>query len=157
MRTTSATGSTTPVSLLASITATTAVRSSTLARRSSRSTRPSARVRAASTGTPSSASALAVFITAWCSIVEYTTLRRGSRAAAAAPRSAVLSASVPLPVKTISPGEAPIRAATCSRAVSTAARACWPNQCRLDGLPKPSRRMGSIASSTRGSSGVVAL
>ncbi len=69
----------------------------------------------------------------------------------------MLSASVPLAVKTISDGVAPIRRATWARASSRAARACWPYQCRLDGLPNPSRSTGSIASSTRGSSGVVAL
>ena len=37
-----------------------------------------------------------------------------------------LSDSVPPLVKTISWGFAPMSAATCSRAVSTADRACWP-------------------------------
>ena len=64
---------------------------------------------------------------------------------------------VPLEVKTISAGLAPMSRATSARAWSRAARACWPNQCRLEALPKPSRRTGSMASSTRGSTGVVAL
>ena len=51
---------------------------------------------------------------------------------------------------------APIRAATCARAVSTAARATRPSSCRLDGFPNAPPRNGPIASSTRGSSGVVA-
>jgi len=44
-----------------------------------------------------------------------------------------------------------------ARASSSSARDCWPYQCRLEGLPYPSRSTGSIASSTRGSSGVLAL
>ena len=52
------------------MTATSAVVSSTLAARSSRSTVPSAVARTDATGHPSSASDFAVFITAWCSIAE---------------------------------------------------------------------------------------
>ena len=158
IRTTSASGWITPVSLFASITATTAVSSSTRAsaRRDRRA--PSAVARTPSTETPSSARRLR-------RVRDGVMLdRRVARAgvapageAATSPRSAMLSASVPLPVNTISAGDAPIRAATWPRASSTAARARWPNQCRLEALPKPSRSTGSIASSTRGSSGVVAL
>ena len=140
------------------MTATSAVWSSSLARQVVQ-VHPPVRVhaQAASTGQPSSARARAVCTTAWCSIAEQTTLRRGSRAGRATPRRARLSASVPLPVNTISAGDAPTSAATSPRASSTAARARWPNQCRLDGLPKPSRRTATMASSARGSSGVVAL
>ena len=101
--------------------------------------------------------AFAVFRTAWCSIALQTTPVRGATAFAVAPRRAMLSDSLPLAVKTISAGSAPTSAATLARASSTAARARCPNQCRLEGLPKSSRRNGSMASSTRGSTGVVAL
>ncbi len=68
-----------------------------------------------------------------------------------------LSDSVAPEVKTISLSEAPMSAATCLRACSTAASAFQPNAWLRDAaLPKSSRRYGSIASSTRGSSGVVA-
>ena len=54
-------------------------------------------------------------------------------------------------------GAAPISAATCARAASTASRASQPNACcLLCGLPNCSVKYGSIASSTRGSTGVVA-
>ncbi len=70
---------------------------------------------------------------------------------------AMLLASVAPEVNTISRGSAPIRAATSARAVSTAASASWPMACSaLCGLPKRSVNQGSIASSTRGSHGVVA-
>ncbi len=95
--------------------------------------------------------------TAWCSIALTTTPRRGSFALAATPRTAMLSDSLPLAVKTTSAGSAPTSAATDARASSTAARARCPNQWRLEGFPYCSRRNGSIASSTRGSTGVVAL
>ena len=82
---------------------------------------------------------------------------RGLVEAATAPKIARLSASVPPLVKTISLGFAPISAATESRAASTAARARWPGVCTELALPKLSRRNGSMASSTAGSTGVVAL
>ncbi len=47
----------------------------------------------------------------------------------------------------------PTSAATCSRAAFTACRARVPSSWRLDALPYCSRRNGSIASSTRSSSG----
>ena len=60
-------------------------------------------------------------------------------------------------VKQTSRGSAPIRSATCRRAAATASRAAHPNEwCRLDGLPKVSAKNGSIAATTRGSTGVVA-
>ncbi len=47
--------------------------------------------------------------------------------------------------------------ATCARAASTASCASQPYACwRLAGLPNCSVKYGSIASSTRGSTGVVA-
>ena len=98
-----------------------------------------------------------MFSTAWCSIAVQTIPARGGLAFAATPRRAALSDSLPPEVKTISAGSAPTSSATRARASSTAPRARCPNQWRLEGLPKSSRRNGSIASSTRGSSGVVAL
>jgi hypothetical protein len=60
-------------------------------------------------------------------------------------------------VNTISRALAPIRAATCLRARSTASLASQPGRCvRLDGLPNFSLKNGSIAFNTRGSTGVVA-
>ena len=77
--------------------------------------------------------------------------------AKATPLIARLLASLPPPVKTISSGDAPINAATCARAFSTAAWAIRPYSCELDGLPNASSRNGSMASRTAGSIGVVAL
>ena len=60
-------------------------------------------------------------------------------------------------VKQISRGSAPMRSATCRRAAATASRAAHPKAwCRLDGLPNASVKKGVIASTTRGSTGVVA-
>ena len=60
-------------------------------------------------------------------------------------------------MKTISFGSrAPISLAICSRALSTAASASQPKAwLRLAGCPNFSVKYGSIASSTRGSTGVV--
>jgi hypothetical protein len=75
----------------------------------------------------------------------------------ATPFSARLIASVDPEVNTISFGEAPISPATCARARSTASSALHPNAwLRLAAFPNTSVKVGSIASSTRGSSGVVA-
>ena len=73
---------------------------------------------------------------AGCSTAEVTTCRRAAGMVAAVPRMARLLDSVPPEVNTISSGWAPIRAATCSRAVSTAAFAARPKGWSLDGLPK---------------------
>jgi hypothetical protein len=68
-----------------------------------------------------------------------------------------LSDSVAPEVQTISLPEAPMSAPTCSRACSTAFSAVQPKLCeRLAALPKISVNYGSIASTTRGSTGVVA-
>ncbi len=75
----------------------------------------------------------------------------------AAPLMARLFASVAPEVRMISRGSAPISAATSARAASTAASASRPSACSaLCGLPKRSVNQGSIASTTRGSQGVVA-
>src|SRR5438876_6747487 len=80
-----------------------------------------------------------------------------SRYISATPLRARLIASVPPDVKTSSFGSrAPISAASCSRARSTAASASQPNGwLRLAGCPYFSVKYGSIASTTRGSAGVV--
>ena len=68
-----------------------------------------------------------------------------------------LSDSVAPEVKTISLPLAPMSAATCSRASSTAFSAVQPKLwLRLAALPNFSVKYGSIASRTRGSTGVVA-
>ena len=60
-------------------------------------------------------------------------------------------------VKMISFSEAPIRLAICSRAVCTDSSAFQPNAwLRIAALPKSFWKKGSMASSTRGSTGVVA-
>ena len=65
---------------------------------------------------------------------------------------------MPLPVKTISAGAcAPMSEATCARARATAAAGAAPNPWELEGLPTCVVRNGSIASTTRGSTGVVPL
>ncbi len=72
------------------------------------------------------------------------------------PLSARLSASVPEPVKTISPWAHSSTPASRSRAWSTAARAARPDRCTDDGLPCVVVKYGSISSRTRGATGVVA-
>ena len=70
----------------------------------------------------------------------------------------MLFASVQLPVNTISLSRAPSDRATFVRASATAVCAAWPWACStLDGLPNVPVKNGSIASTTRGSAGVVAL
>ncbi len=96
-------------------------------------------------------------ITALCSVTTVIRWLPFSRYMWAAPLIARLSDSVAPLVKTISLAVAPIRSATCLRATSTASSACHPNEwLRLAALPKRSVKYGSIASSTRGSTGVVA-
>ncbi len=73
-----------------------------------------------------------------------------------APNTAALSASVPPPVNTTSPGRQPIAAATTSRASSTLRRASRAKRCDPDGLANRSERNGSIASTASGRIGVVA-
>ena len=75
----------------------------------------------------------------------------------ATPLMARLFDSVAPEVKTISRACAPRAAATCSRARSTASLASQPKRCEmLAALPYSSVKYGSIASTTRGSVGVVA-
>ncbi len=147
-----------PTSLLASITDTNAVRSSRAPARASRSTTPPASTGTIPTRKPSRSRRSTLWRTAWCSTAVVTTPspRPRWRAEWAAPFTARLSASVPPPVKMISPGRTPSAAATVSRASSMAvlaarAAACWP-----EGFPKMPDRKGSIASSASGRMGVVA-
>ena len=79
------------------------------------------------------------------------------RRALATPLIARLLDSVAPLVKMISFALAPIRAATCRRAASTASSAFHPKACvRLAALPKCTEKYGSMASSARGSTGVLA-
>ena len=65
--------------------------------------------------------------------------------------------SVAPEVQTSSLAVAPIRAATWARAASTASSARQPKEWLLEeALPNSSLKYGSMASSTRGSTGVVA-
>ncbi len=96
-------------------------------------------------------------MTALCSVTSVMMWLPFSRYMWAAPLIARLFDSVAPLVKTISFAVAPISAATCLRATSTASSACHPKEwLRLAALPNRSVRYGIIASSTRGSSGVVA-
>jgi hypothetical protein len=79
------------------------------------------------------------------------------RRAYAVPLIARLFDSLAPLVKTISPADAPMSAATCSRPRSIAFCASQPYACwRLAALPNRSVKYGSIDSRTRGSTGVVA-
>src|SRR5215831_7058396 len=107
---------------------------------------------------PSRSTNRAASCVAGCSTALITTCCPArSGVANAAPLIAWLVASVPPLVKTISSGSAPRSRATSPRASSTAVRARTPCSWALDGLPKHARKYGSIASTTAGSIGVVAL
>ncbi len=149
----SATGWIAPTSLFAHITDTTLAGSSRASSSASRATRPSASTATVVTAAPSRAAWAAARRTALCSMADRTTPPPPARHR---PSTAMLSASVPLAVNTISSGAAPSAAATRSRASSSAARASRPAACALDGLPNRSPRNGSMAARTAGRSGVVA-
>ena len=140
-----ATGCTTPVSLLASMTETRAGVPSPASResRASRSTTPSG-----STGI--NAAPAPAMSTDSCSTVE---TRMRSRPE---PLRARLLASVPPLVNTTSAGAAPTRAATASRASSTARRTARPKPCTDEALPV-SDRAAATASAAAGLTVVVAL
>jgi hypothetical protein len=135
----------TPVSLLASITATSAGRGSVASSRSSaaRSTTPPVvtEIRSAFGAAASTES---------CSMAETNSRARPLQA------SARLLASVPPDVNTICAGLQPASAATCSLAVSMAARARRPKLWTEDGLPV-SAWARAMASAAAGRSGAVAL
>src|SRR6266581_3437838 len=92
-----------------------------------------------------------------CSIAVVTMWLPFSRYISTAPLSARLIDSVPPDVNTISFGSrAPMILASCPRAWSTAVSASQPNEwLRLAGWPNFCVKYGSIASTTRGSVGVV--
>jgi hypothetical protein len=80
----------------------------------------------------------------------------GPGRAACTPRTARLSASVPPPVNTTSPGRHPTVAATASRASSTTWRAARATRWAPDGFPKRSPSQGAMAAAASGRSAVVA-
>ncbi len=135
-------GCTVPTSLLTAMIDTTEIgvdRSSRSAASSSASsTRPE---RSTPTTTPPRCSTGCS--TAWCSTAEHTATRRVGGPLRC---TAALSASVPHPVKTTSPGCTPRHSATTSRASSNALRASRAARCEPLGLAKRSERKGSIAS-----------
>jgi hypothetical protein len=144
-----------PISLFPSIRLTSAVSGRSAAATCAASTRPSAAGASSVSAQPSSASRRIGSSTAWCSAVQV--MRCRPAAARAAPTTARLSDSVAPLVNTTSPGRAPIAAATCSRASSTADDARIPHACCFEpALPKCSVNHGSIAATTAGSQGVVA-
>ena len=150
-----ATGWIAPVSLLASISVASRVRSSNAAAISPASARPWASTAGRLTRAPSASSRAIGSATAGCSMGEETRCpEHGSDPAS--PKIARLLASVPPDVKITSSGSAPRILATVSFAASHARRARRPAACRLSALPA-ARRWGRMASSTSGSSGVVAL
>jgi len=73
-----------------------------------------------------------------------------------APVRARLLASVPPLVNTTCAGRAPTSAATCSRAVSSSARAARPKPCTDDGFPTVASA-SVMAAATAGRTGAVAL
>nr|WP_279308425.1 hypothetical protein [Rhodocaloribacter litoris] len=116
-------------------------------------TAPEACGRSSVTGYPSRARRSAGCSTASCSAAEVIS---PVRSPPSNPARAALSDSVPPLVNRISAGSASRQAATRSRLSSTAKRAFRPSACTDEAFPKCSRKYGSIASKTAGSSGVVA-
>ena len=157
---TSARGWMVPTSLFTSITDTTAVRSSNAASSRSRSMTPPGPTPIVATRNPSASSRCAAASTPLCSIAEVTTPSRppAARAARAAPFTARLSASVPPPVNTTSPGAQPRIAAIDSRASSSAVLAAARPRDRPRGSPggprgraaSPRRLRAASACSPRG-------
>src|SRR5262245_61745502 len=146
-----------PISLLANMTERRMVFGVSAFSSSATSTRPSRPTGTYVTSKPCRSSRLPTSMLARCSMVVVTTWFPFSRYISATPLRARLMDSVPPEVKTISLGSrAPISAATSARALSTALSASQPNGwLRLAGWPNFSVKYGSIASSTRGSTGVV--
>jgi hypothetical protein len=138
-----------PVSLLARMIETSPVSGGTSV---SGDRQPSART-GATTRSMRSRKASSVRSTDGCSTADVNTRRQ--RRAPSVPSSASAFASVAPDVNTISLGCAPISAATWSRARSIASRAARPSACSEEALPQSIQ--GTMASRTRGSSGVVAL
>ena len=153
----SASGWTVPISLFAAMTETRMVSGVIAARSSSRSMKPSRSTPSHVTRQPSLFSRLNESSTDLCSVTTEIRWLPRSRSDCAVPLIARLFDSVAPLVKQISFEPAPMSSATCSRAASTAFCASQPYACcLLAALPKRSVKYGSIASSARGSTGVVA-
>jgi hypothetical protein len=135
----------TPVSLLASMTETSAGRGSAASRRSSAS---SATMPLPSTGIGSAVGA--------ASQLEACSIADTSRRARPLPARARLLASVPPLVKITPSGAAPTRAATAARASSTIRRPARPQRCTEEGLPQW-LSAAVIAAAASGRSGAVAF
>src|SRR5436309_1791803 len=146
-----------PISLLANITETRTVLSVIALPICSTSIRPSGCTGTYVTSEPCRSRRLATSRPARCSMTVVTMWFPFSRYISATPLRARLIDSVPPDVNTISFGSrAPISAASWLRAVSTAASASHPKGWfRLAGWPYFWVKYGSIASTTRGSAGVV--
>src|SRR5256712_9715685 len=146
-----------PISLLANITETRTVLSVIALPICSTSIRPSGCTGTYVTSEPCRSRRLATSMPARCSMTVVTMWFPFSRYISATPLRARLIDSVPPDVNTISLGSgAPISAASWLRAVSTAASASHPKGWfRLAGWPYFWVKYGSIASTTRGSAGVV--
>ena len=156
--TTSETGSTTPVSLLAVMTATRITSEESASANASSSTMPRPSTGSSRTSAPARAAARADSSTAGCSTAECSrTARPLSRSAASAtPSTARLADSVPPEVKTTSPGSRPRKAATSSRASSSRRRPRWAGGWLPVGFPSGVAWTSAIAARTSGRSGVVA-
>src|SRR6185369_2846636 len=146
-----------PISLFAYITEIRIVLSVSAWRIASSSTRPSGRTGTYVTSKPWRSRRLQTSRLARCSIAVVTMWLPFSRYISATPFIARLIDSVPPEVKTSSLGSrAPMIFPICSRARSTAFSASQPNEwLRLAGWPNFSVKYGIIASTTRGSTGVV--
>src|SRR3989441_9178659 len=146
-----------PISLLANITETRIVLSVIALTICSTSIRPSGCTGTYVTSEPCRSRRLATSRPARCSMTVVTMWFPFSRYISATPLRARLIDSVPPDVNTISFGSrAPISVASWLRAVSTAASASHPKGWfRLAGWPYFWVKYGSIASTTRGSAGVV--
>ena len=145
-----------PTSLLACITETSTVSGRMAARTASGSTSPSRLTGTTVTSNPSRPSAAIESRTALCSMAVVTRWRPFPAWNRATPFTARLSDSVAPLVQTISRAVAPMSRATSSRASSTASAASHPNEWLFEAaFPDRSVKYGSIASRTRGSTGVV--
>src|SRR5436190_3919202 len=120
------------------------------------STRPSPFTGTRVTRQPWRSRRATVSSTLGCSIVDVTRWSPRDRSASAAPAMASAFDSVAPDVKTISLGSPPRRAATRSRASSSARRARRPAACRLEAFPYSRSRNGSRAARTSGLTRVVA-
>ena len=153
----SATGWIVPSSLFASITDTSAVSGRIAAATSSARTRPLLSALTYVTSKPSRSRALALFKTAWCSILSVTICFFPLPASrCAVPFIAQLSLSVPPEVKYISAGSAFMPFAKTPRAFSTALCALRPSLYRVEALPYSLSIKGFIASNAASDKRVVA-